>query len=238
MVISDGSDAVPQKAPSLYARPCDRMSDPGELEDLIQCYSFARVFTSKFDRRSGQTLKCSRVPIILSKESPTDPGYLEFHVAHSNAQWKDFDENREVLVTFDGPHAYVSPNYYSKLQNLPTWNYASVQCLGFPKIVSNVSEKLDIVSRLVQQNEMMSGQQAPWNMKLGGYSGSDLKYIVCIRLQITKMEGKIKLSQHKSNTDFQWLHDVFADRARHSGGENYRALSQLMEMKYPKKLKS
>src|SRR5580704_9623215 len=74
-------------------------------------------------------LNANHIPFHLSTD-PAPNGTLLGHVARANTLWKDFDPEREVLAIFQGPDAYISPNWYATKQEtgkvVPTWNYAVV----------------------------------------------------------------------------------------------------------------
>ena len=63
-----------------------------------------------------------------------DEQSLICHVAKSNSQWKDI-EDQEVLVTFQGAHDYVSPSWY-ETAGVPTWNYQAVHIYGKSRLIT------------------------------------------------------------------------------------------------------
>lgn len=64
------------------------------------------------------------VPVLLSD----DKTKLICHVANQNPQAKIAD-GQTVLVSFSGPHGYISPSWYESA-GVPTWNYQAVNVYG------------------------------------------------------------------------------------------------------------
>ena len=44
----------------------------------------------------------------------------------------------EALALFQGPHAYISPSWYTVQPSVPTWNYAVVHAYGVPRIIEDL----------------------------------------------------------------------------------------------------
>lgn len=49
-------------------------------------------------------------------------------------QSRTFEANEDVLVMFQGPHAYISFSQYSR-ENVPTWDYQAVRMYGKASII-------------------------------------------------------------------------------------------------------
>ena len=99
-----------------------------ELQDFMEEFNFATVVT----QRDGE-LTASHIPFLLDR-SVEPYGVLRAHVAIRNPQLKDFRSGSQALVIFQGPHTYISPSWYVKPENVPTWNYTVVHAYGVPKI--------------------------------------------------------------------------------------------------------
>jgi hypothetical protein len=54
----------------------------------------------------------SHIPLILDRRASGQERLLG-HVARANQHWKRFDGKESALAIFVGPHAYVSPSWYS-----------------------------------------------------------------------------------------------------------------------------
>jgi transcriptional regulator len=57
-------------------------------------------------------------------------GTLRAHVARANPVWREAAERPDALVIFQGPTAYISPNWYPSKHDdhrkVPTYNYMVV----------------------------------------------------------------------------------------------------------------
>src|SRR4051812_8502827 len=74
-------------------------------------------------------LDAVHVPFEIEASSPDAPfGVLRAHVARANPVWQH--EGQSVMVVFQGPHAYISPEHYANKaltgRVVPTYNYATV----------------------------------------------------------------------------------------------------------------
>ena len=126
-------------------------------------------------------------------------GVLRAHLARANVQWQHFD-GREALVIFQGPHAYVSPTWYEAHPSVPTWNYTAAHVYGVPHIVSDETLLRRMLRELVEQHER--DRRPEWQMHLPEeYMHRMMQAIVGFELAITRIEGKFKLSQNRSEAD-------------------------------------
>jgi len=142
----------------------------------------------------------SHLPFLFER-SPGSQGRLISHMARSNPQWQHFAAGDEVLAVFHGPHAYVSPSWYSS-PGVPTWNYAVVHLRGKPRIIEGESEVEALVEQLTHSHELH--MPSPWKPDLSGERRSKLlNMIVGFEIEITSVQGKFKLSQNRSPEDRQ-----------------------------------
>jgi transcriptional regulator len=126
------------------------------------------------------------------------------HVARGNPLWREAD-GQQVLLLFQGPQAYVSPNWYpSKSQHgkaVPTWNYTMVQVQGTLRAIQDPEWLRGFVTRLTERHE--TGRTAPWHVAdaPADFLDAMLKAIVGIEIEVTRVEGKFKLSQNRDAAD-------------------------------------
>src|ERR687885_603094 len=83
-------------------------------------------------------------------------GTLLGHLARANRHWHAFSDEASgpaSLVTFQGPHAYVSPSWYEAEVAVPTWNYVAVHAYGRPRIVDDPSAVHRILRQTVDTHE-------------------------------------------------------------------------------------
>ena len=148
-------------------------------------------------------LVATPLPMLLDAEEG-EFGTLYAHVARANPQWRT-GAGQEALVIFDGPDAYVSPSWYPSKQEhgkvVPTWNYVAVHAYGPAEFTEDPVQLLHLVTRLTERHE--GGRAQPWSVDDAPprFIEAQLRGIVGVRLPITRLEGKQKLSQNRSPED-------------------------------------
>ena len=114
------------------------------------------------------------------------------HIARANPQWKNFEENSEVLCIFNGPHSYVSSSWY-KEEEVPTWNYIAVHVYGTIEILDEEAV-LASLHKLVDKYEANS--KSPISIdNLSKKTMRQIKGIVGFQIKIDKIQAAYKLSQ-------------------------------------------
>ena len=178
----------------MYIPKAFRVSDNSTLDAFITHHSFATLVSTV-----DGSLFATHLPLILDRP-PSSPGVLLGHVARANPHWRAFDGKQEALAVFHGPHAYISPSWYTTSPAVPTWNYSAVHVYGVPHVVADDLRLADIVDRLVAFYE--AGMPAPWSGVLpADFKANLLKAIVGFTMEITRVEGKFKLGQNRSLGD-------------------------------------
>jgi transcriptional regulator len=168
--------------------------DLAMLHGLMQAYSFATLVT----QHDGAPF-ASHLPLMLRPDAGPY-GTLLGHMARANPQWRDFDSRHEALVIFQGPHAYISPSWYAVQPSVPTWNYAVVHAYGVPQLMDDTAALYELLQALVQTYEAPSA--SPWAFEVPeDYLHNMLQGIVGFAMQITRLEGKYKLSQNRPAVD-------------------------------------
>jgi transcriptional regulator len=172
--------------------------DLAVLQALMRQYSFATLVSTQEDGVPVAT----HLPVLLETE-PAPYGTLKAHLALGNPQWRTLQEEREVLVMFQGPHAYISPSWYSVELSVPTWNYATVHAYGRPRLISDAGELYTHLSALVATYEGNFPQPWPFEKLPQDYVEKMMKGVVGLSIEITRLEGKYKMSQNRSLQDQQ-----------------------------------
>jgi len=143
-------------------------------------------------------------PIPMEVERLGERWRLQAHVARSNPLWRVAD-GQPVLAIFQGPQAYVSPNWYpSKALHgkmVPTWNYAVVQVHGRLRAIDDPAWVRDFVTRLTERHE--GGRARPWQVgdAPDDFIAATVRAIVGIEIEAVRVEGKFKLSQNRAAHD-------------------------------------
>lgn len=169
-----------------------------ELHSLIAAARLAQLVTHGVDG-----LFATALPMWLDRaEGPR--GTLYGHVARANPHWR-LAQDGDALAIFMGPDAYISPSWYaSKAEHgkvVPTWNYVAVHAYGPVEFFEDAERLHVLVNRLTQKHEQSQAQ--PWAVEDAptDYIAGMLRAIVGVRLPISRLEGKRKLSQNRSTED-------------------------------------
>lgn len=175
------------------------MDGPEAIRAHIEAHPFAALVVQ---RESG--LEAVHVPLLLDADEG-EHGRLRGHIARANGGFDAALEGAEVLAIFSGPQAYVSPGWYpSKRTNpkvVPTWNYTAVHVVGTLHFHDDRDWLLRNVGDLTTRFE--TGQDVPWSVDDApeDYIDAMTRAIVGVEIEITRLEGKAKLSQNRPAED-------------------------------------
>jgi len=205
------------KASAMYLPEQFKESDSERISALIERYPFGMLVTAP----DGVPF-VSHLPFAYERAAGAK-GRLLCHMARANPQWQHFASGAEVLVVFQGPHAYVSPSWYSS-PGVPTWNYAVVQVRGTPGLLDSEAELEALVERLTAIHE--ARMPAPWKADLAGERRSRLLgMIVGFAIEIANIQAKFKLSQNRHSEDQRRIALELAS----SGDQAAAAVASLMQ---------
>lgn len=172
----------------------------------------------------------SHIPLVTKVQG--DVIQLIGHLAKQNLQWQAF-ETAESLAIFTGAHAYISPALYEKHENVPTWNYVAVHAYGIPKIITldHSSESMDkMINEMINTYE--ADYKSHWHGLSHGYREGMMSGIVGFEMTVTRLEGKYKLSQNRSQTDQKTVSNALLqspDPSARAVGEEMRQNFQVNE---------
>lgn len=190
--------------------------DKEKVHAFIREHSFAILITVLDGRPIG-----THIPLRL--ETDTDgKEVLVGHISIGNEQKHTLGDGATVLAIFPGPHAYISPRWYTQM-NVPTWNYLSVHVYGRVRLMEG-EELRAALSRLIDTYE----QPLPHPVKMEEIPKKtledDLRGIVGFRILIDEMQAAWKLSQ---NRDEESYHQVIGQLD--AGDETARAVAAEMK---------
>ncbi|PLP97216.1 FMN-binding negative transcriptional regulator [Cupriavidus pauculus] len=185
----------------MYVPAHFELADQQAMHALIGANPFGTLFTHG---RSG--MDATHIPFELDP-AQGESGILKAHVARANPVWQDVANGDEVLVVFRAGDAYISPNWYPSKheahKQVPTWNYQVVHAHGRITVHDDERYVRGVVARLTRHHE--ASQPRPWKMSDAPTDFIDtlLKSIVGIEIEITRLQGKLKLGQHKDARDIR-----------------------------------
>ena len=181
----------------MYIHPLNKWEDEPEIVDFIRKNSFATLI-SQVKGKPWAT----HLPIVLGKNKSGE-AVLSGHMAKANPQWKSIAENEEVLVIFQGPHAYISSSWYNH-ENVPTWNYLAVHVYGKTRLIEG-EELLDHLKSLTNTHEEGRPNRVSVETMTESYLARQLKGLVGFEIKIEEVKSSAKLSQNRDDVNYQHI---------------------------------
>lgn len=173
--------------------------DLESLKSLLEAYPLGALVTHQ-----DGALEANHIPFLVQGDLAVG-GKLIGHVAKGNPVCKNDLTAQESLVIFQGPEAYITPNWYPSKhvhhQVVPTYNYAVVHVYGVLSVTHDEAIKRQIVADLTQTME--NARQSTWKISdaPADYIEKMLNAIVGIELTITRIQAKWKVSQNRDLAD-------------------------------------
>jgi transcriptional regulator len=184
----------------MYTPPQFKVEDIGEAHALMRARPFAVLVTMGSDG-----LTATHLPTVLKTDGAGRLGRIECHLARPNQQWKTFSRDVDALMIFQGAEAYVRPGWYpSKSEHgkaVPTWNYAVAHAYGRLEVVQDQAWLLAHVSDLSDQQEAPYAARWATSDAPESYMAVMARGIVGLKLEITRLEAKVKMSQNREDRD-------------------------------------
>jgi transcriptional regulator len=161
------------------------------MEALVQEIGFGMVFV--------QTPDGPRV--AQSALFSTGDGAVQFHLSNGNALTK-YLHGTDALVVVNGPDAYISPDWYEGANQVPTWNYISIELEG-PVRKMEDDGLVALLDDLSAINEARLAPKAPWTRdKMDRVLFDKMtRAITGFEMEIRGWRPTFKLSQNKPDVD-------------------------------------
>jgi transcriptional regulator len=205
--------------------PADfKMEEVAQVHALMRAHPFAILVTQAADG-----LTATHLPTVLKVDDGSPLGRIECHLARPNPQWKTLAAGTEALMIFQGAEGYIRPGWYpSKAEHgkaVPTWNYAAVHAYGALRVMNDKAWLLSHVGELSDQQE--APYAARWSMADAPESYLEVmaRGIVGLTLEISRLEGKMKMSQNRDTRDRNGVLRGLSDRGE-AGDSETAALVQ------------
>ncbi|HET9082189.1 MAG TPA: FMN-binding negative transcriptional regulator [Trebonia sp.] len=184
--------------------PAHFAPDPALVDELLRNHGAADLVTV-----TSEGLVATMLPFVYvppAGDGDGTQGALHGHLARNNPQWK-LEPAGEALAIVRGPDAYITPGWYaSKAEHgrvVPTWNYVTAHVYGRLVVHDDPVWTEDLVRRLTAKHEAY--REHPWTADDAprSFIEGQLRAIVGISLEITRIEAKAKLSQNRPAADVE-----------------------------------
>lgn len=178
--------------------------------ELMQQYPFALLITTIDGEFEG-----THVPTLTTIDN--GEVLIRFHLARANPSVSALAEQRKSLLVFNGPNAYVSPDWYGehKPNMVPTWNYAVVHARGVADVVDD-GALVEMLQGLSAQGEELLRPKRPWTTdKMEDRAFAAMRNaIVGYELRVTEIQTKFKMSQNRDPQQRSGVRDALKELPR------------------------
>lgn len=161
------------------------------MEALVQEIGFGMVFA-----QTPNGPRVGQASLYL-----TGDGAVQFHLALGNALTKTL-AGTDALIVVNGPDAYVSPDWYDGADQVPTWNYISIEMEG-PVRAMDQDGLIALLDDLSAVNEAKLAPKAPWTRAKmdDGKFHKMLAGITGFEMEVMAWRPTLKLSRNKTEAE-------------------------------------
>lgn len=205
----------------MYLPPQFKAKDPKYALDLMRSHPLAQLISNDDDGLPFVTPLPLHVVEDFSKGPEGTDLLLLGHCAKPNPHWRYLAARPKAVVTFMGPHAYMTPRVYPDLVRVPTWNYLMVHCTVEATIIDSFDDKDRLLKHLIADHDPAYADQ--WRGLGEDYQHKMMNGIVAFELRVLAMQCKVKLNQHRPEAR-EAMHTLYA-----KGNDNERALALWIE---------
>jgi len=189
-----------------------QIADRDAMAALVRELGFGVLFVS-----TEEGPRSVHVPVLL------DGDRLRFHVSRGNMVYCALAKGAAALFVANGPHAYISPEWYGLEDRVPTWNYVAVELEG-PVRALGQEDLIRLVDDLSTVNEARLAPKAPWTrakMSPGRFEGL-LKAIAGFEMEVAQWRGTAKIDQDKPDAVRARIAEALDERGEREMAETMR----------------
>lgn len=135
----------------------------------------------------------------LNFETREEKIFLTGHLMRNTDHHKAFEKNEHVLVVFNGPHCFVSADWYNNPTVGSTWNYITVHVKGRIKFTDDEGTYKAI--NAITNKYVGTGTAASFDKLPEEYITRLLKAIVGFEIEVISFDNVFKLSQNHDEAD-------------------------------------
>jgi transcriptional regulator len=192
----------------------------------VLCALMRRAPLATIVTQTDDGLSANLVPVLVREQASGI--VLAGHVARGNPLPSQ-PIHGDVLVLFGGPEGYVSPSAYPSKRDggevVPTWNYVAVQARGPLRWIEDDAWLERLLEELTDEHELARAE--PWRVSDAppAFTRSLRRAIVGLEIEVTRLEGKLKLGQNRTRADRE---GVIAELRQRGDGASL-ALAEMMQ---------
>ena len=179
----------------MHPAPTFKIEDEATLLAHLAAYPFVTLAAAPQGR-----LLVAHAP-VLARRLPKGV-VLDFHLSRGNRLTPHLAAGFRAVAVSLAADAYVSPDWYVKPGQVPTWDYVSVEVEG-PVAALDDNGLIALLDDLSAQEEARLLPKPIWTrakMAPGRFE-TMCRAIVGLRLTVERLQGTSKLSQDKDDAD-------------------------------------
>jgi len=174
----------------MYDIPYFKASNHQEVLDFMQAHPFVTICGVDTNGLPVAT----HIPVLMKIEQ--DKIIISGHVMRKQDHSIAFESNKNVLVIFSAPSAFVSANWYTTKNMGSTWNYQTVHARGALEMKDEAHlRKLLTDLTLYFEKDPASPTQVS-NLS-ETYMQQNMKAIYSFEIVVTQLQHVFKLSQNR-----------------------------------------
>ena len=179
----------------MYNLPYYKEEDSGIVLQFMREHPF--IFLTGSDATNKPVV--TQVPVFIDEKD--GKYFLTGHIMRNTDHHQAFEQNKNVLAVFTGPHTYVSATWYTKPVG-STWNYMSVHAKGTVRF-GDTHELMSVLQRLTLHYENgNTASSTVFNNLPVEYTERMMKAIVPFEIEINELQHVFKLSQDRDEKSY------------------------------------
>lgn len=174
----------------MYPNPIYRQATPANNLEFARDQGFGMLAISTPDAPV-----LSHIPFLLDETGNS----AEFHLVRSNPIARALRNGPlPAKIAVQGPHAYLSPDWYELDDQVPTWNYVAVHLTGTIETLPD-TEMRPLLERISAFHESRLLPKPEWLLDKMPDDLVDrmMRQIIPCRMTVTAVDGTWKLAQNK-----------------------------------------
>lgn len=180
----------------MYINKFNRETDQEKVVQFIKENSFGALINSV-----NTIPQATHLPFYMEAGSNGDL-YLRTHMARANPQWRSISPAEEILVIFQGAHAYISPRWYNHI-NVPTMNYMAVHVYGSCHIVEDTGLVYRMLESQIRQFEKEHITDYSITTLPENFLKAEMRALVAVEIKVKRIEANFKLSQNRDEENYR-----------------------------------
>ena len=147
----------------------------------------------------------------LNFENRNGKIFLTGHLMRNTDHHKAFEKNENVLVVFNGPHCFVSADWYETKQVGSTWNYITVHAKGKIKFLDEQGTYKAV--NAITDKYVGHNKAASFDKLSQEYIDRLVKAIAGFEIEVLSFDNVFKLSQNHDESDRKKIIEALMERA-------------------------